>query len=415
MDTKTHSRTTHFLGRSLLRGKRSKELGLLLGSLEPSVSKLGGSIDELDIDGLQVLPGRMLHQRLTQNQGTLLNSNNGSLHHHPVLADQSVVNESSHGVDALLGQIGLGLTAVVVSLLSNTVNLLVHFGTVEVSVLTGTGNSVTDTGRVPRSNTGNLTETTMGLTGKTSNSPTGGDTFISTTLGNSNNIDKLVLGENRVNSHLLLEKRLGKINLGLGIGSSVNLDFHDVSLLHTEVKLLHLRVGDDTNDLAELGNALKLLLDILSIILSVLLGVLGVSLTLALVPVLVATTLELLGQVLREDGGQGTKTTGSLDVSDNTDNDHGRGLQDGNGIDDLTLVHNSSGTVDATDNMGHTGLVGAESGEVGWSGGIIVLGEGADATRVVLGALLGEETQVSAAGSFELTVGHGGGVGGGVW
>jgi len=60
--------------------------------------------------------------------------------------------------------------------------------------------------------------------------------------------------------------------------------------------------------------------------------------------------------------------------------------------------------------VGHTGLVGAEGGEVGWRGRIIVTGEGADATRVVPGTLLGEETQVAAAGCFEFTVGHGDGV-----
>ena len=70
-------------------------------------------------------------------------------------------------------------------------------------------------------------------------------------------------------------------------------------------------------------------------------------------------------------------------------------------------MHDSAWTIDATDDVGHTGLVGAEGGEVGWRGGIIVAGEGTDATGVVLGTLLGEEPQVAAAGSFEFTVGHG--------
>ncbi len=47
---------------------------------------------------------------------------------------------------------------------------------------------------------------------------------------------------------------------------------------------------------------------------------------------------------------------------------------------------------------------------MGWRGWIIVTREGADATRVVLGTLLGEETQVAAAGCFEFTVGHGDGL-----
>jgi len=247
----------------------------------------------------------------------------------------------------------------------------------------------------------------MGLTGKTGNSPTGGDTLVTMSLGNSKDINELILSEDRVNSNLLLEETLGKVNLGLDISTSVNLDLHNVGLLNTHVKLLGLRMGDDTNNLAELGNTLKLGINILSIILSVLLGVLGVSLPLGLVPVLVATTLELLTQVLSEDGSQGTKTTGGFEVSNNTDDNHGGSLEDGNGINDFTLVHDGTGTVDATDNVGHTGLVGAEGGEVGRGGGIGVLGEGTDVTRVFLGTLLGEVTQVTTTGSFEFTVGHG--------
>jgi len=72
-------------------------------------------------------------------------------------------------------------------------------------------------------------------------------------------------------------------------------------------------------------------------------------------------------------------------------------------------VHDSSWTIDATDDVGHAGLVGAEGGEVAGSGGIIVLGEGADATMVMLSPLLWEETQISIAGSFEFTVRHLGG------
>lgn len=70
-------------------------------------------------------------------------------------------------------------------------------------------------------------------------------------------------------------------------------------------------------------------------------------------------------------------------------------------------MHDGTGTVDAADDVGHTGLVGAEGGEVTGSGRIIVLGEGADATGVVLGSFLGEETERAAAGGFEFTVGHG--------
>ena len=73
------------------------------------------------------------------------------------------------------------------------------------------------------------------------------------------------------------------------------------------------------------------------------------------------------------------------------------------GMDDFTLVHQGTGTIDATNDVGHTGLVSAEGRQVGLFGGL-VMGEGPDATRMVLGALLGQETQVTVAGSFELSV-----------
>ena len=82
-------------------------------------------------------------------------------------------------------------------------------------------------------------------------------------------------------------------------------------------------------------------------------------------------------------------------------------FEDGDGIDNLTLVHNGTGTVDSANNMRHTGLVGAECSQVAWNGGVVVLGERTDATRVVLGALLGEEPKVTVPGGFELTVRHG--------
>jgi hypothetical protein len=265
-----------------LGSQRTQELGLFFGSLEASVSHLGRSIDELDVDRFQSLLGAVLQHRLSKDQRSLLHTNNGTLKHEPVLVNFSVMDKSSHGGNTLGSKISLGLATGLVFLLSNAVDLLIELGTVEVSVLTSTGNSGGNTGRMPRSDTGNLSETTVSLTGKTGDSPTGGDTFVSLTLGNSNNINILVLGEDRVDSDFLLEKGLGKINLGGSI-SSINLDLHDVGLLQSEVELLNLGVGDDTNDSAELLDALQLSFNILGAIF-VLLGVLGVSLFLGVVP-----------------------------------------------------------------------------------------------------------------------------------
>ncbi|EJK61037.1 hypothetical protein THAOC_18532, partial [Thalassiosira oceanica] len=379
----------------LLARQGSEELRLLLGRLEASVSKLRTRVDELDVDALNVLPARVLHQGLSHDKRPLLHSHAGSLDHNPILPDNTVVDETTHGGDGLLGEVRLGLARGIVPLLSNAVNLLVHLGTVEVPILTSARDSVADAGGMPRTDTGDLAETPVGLAREASNAPSGGHALVSFSLSDAEDVYELVLAENGVNRDLLLEEVAGELDL-VGGRAAVDLDLHDVGLLDTEVELLHLRVGDDADDLAELADALKLRLDGLSVVLGVLLGVFGVSLALALVPVLVASALELLAQVLGEHGGECAKAARRLEVSHDTDDDHGGGLEDGDGVDDLTLVHDGSWAVYAADDVGHTGLVGAEGRKVARGGGIRVLGEGADATGVVLRALLGEEPQVTA-------------------
>merc|ERR1711957_825804 len=76
------------------------------------------------------------------------------------------MDEAAHRSDALLRQICLRLATGIVALLPDAVNLLVHFGTVEVTVLTSTGHRGGDAGRMPRPDTGHLTQPTVGLRGR---------------------------------------------------------------------------------------------------------------------------------------------------------------------------------------------------------------------------------------------------------
>jgi len=392
----------HLVG---LGGERAEELGLLLGGLEATVAELGRGVDELEVDGLEMFAAGGDVEGLAQDEGTLLDADAGTLEHDPILVDLSVADKAAHGGDALLGEVSLGLAGGLVAGLADAVDLLVHLSTVEVAVLAGTGDGRRDAGGMPRSDTGHLAKTTVGLTREAGDAPTGGDALVSLTLGDADDVEVLVLGEDGVDGDLLLEEGLCEVDLGLGVGATVDLDLHDVGLLDAEVELLGLGVGYDTDDGAELGDAVELVLDVLGTVLGVLLGVLGVGLLLGLEPVFVAAALELLGEMLGEDGGEGAEAAGSLDVSDDADDNHGRSFEDGDGVDDLALVHEGAGTVDAADDVGHAGLVGAEGREVGSGGGIGILGEGADAAGVVLGALLGQEAQVAVTGSLELAVG----------
>jgi hypothetical protein len=176
-----------------------------------------------------------------------------------------------------------------------------------------------------------------------------------------------------------------------------------VSLFDAKIEFLYLSVSNHTDNCTKLGNTVKFVLNILSTILLVLESVLAVSLLLGLVPVLVATTLVLFTQMLRKDGSKSTKTVRGLDVSNNTNNHHGRSFKDRDCIDDFTLVHESTGAVHTTDNMGHARLVAAKGREMRRVG-IRIARKGTNAPRMVLGTLLGQEPKGSGARSFKLAM-----------
>ena len=58
-----------------------------------------------------------------------------------------MTHKSIHGCDALGGEIGFGLTGIFDTLLANATHLFVHFGAMEVSILTGTWNCGGHTGQ----------------------------------------------------------------------------------------------------------------------------------------------------------------------------------------------------------------------------------------------------------------------------
>merc|ERR1740139_1732735 len=102
--------------------------------------------------------------------------------------------------------------------------------------LSTTSNSPLDCGWMPRSNTGDLTETSMRLTVKsraTESLDGSGHTF---TAGNSDDVNDLVLLEDVTNLELLLEAAPREVDL-VGDGSTVDLDLHDVSLVLTHLQL----------------------------------------------------------------------------------------------------------------------------------------------------------------------------------
>jgi hypothetical protein len=169
------------------------------------------------------------------------------------------------------------------------------------------------------------------------------------------------------------------------------------------VELADLGVGDDADNLASRADLGELLLDALLAGAVVLGDVLGEGLLLALVPVLVEAALAGLVEVLSPDGGDGAETIGGLGVTDDTDDDHGRGLDDGDGLDGLLLVETRARAGDVAEDVGHAGLVANEGGELARLG-LVIVGEVPHATTVVPGPLAGQEAEGTVPGGGVLTV-----------
>ena len=153
-----------------------------------------------------------------------------------------------------------------------------------VTVLTRSSNREHDVGRMPSTDTGDLSETSMGLSGKLLGTPSSGDTLVTVTLGDGNDIDDLVLLEDGRDLNLLLKVGSCEFDL-VGDGSTVDLDLHEVGLLLLETGLGELGVAEDSNDGTVLLDSLHLSADGLAVVLTELLGVSGECLLLGSVPV----------------------------------------------------------------------------------------------------------------------------------
>lgn len=374
------------------------------------MTELGGGIDALEVDLLQVLSLVVNQEWLSEENGSLSHAHARSLDHDEVVLDLTVVWEATNGVDALLGQVGLGGAVVHVDLAvlglvagAQSVDLLVDLDSVVVAFLTASSNGVADSRWMPSTDTGDLSETSMRFSGKFLGAPSAGHTLSSVTLGDTDAVGVVVLGEHGVDADLLLEEALGEVDL-VGGAAAVDLELDDVSLLLLEWQELHLSVSDESHNLA-------VLLDLVDggllagFVLGPLLLVLGESELLGLAPVLVESSLGFVTDVLSPDGLEGSEASWGLDVSDNTDADHWWGIDDGDWLDDLLLVELVALSSDFSHNVGHTGLVTDESGQVDGLA-LVVLGVGLESAQVSSASLSGEESLATVSWCLKLSMRH---------
>lgn len=148
-----------------------------------------------------------------------------------------------------------------------------------IAVLTSTSNSPLDVRRMPRTNTGNLSETLVCLSRKLLRTPSACDARETVTFGDGNAVNHLVLLEDGVDLDGLLEHAVAELDF-LCDAASVDLDLHEVSLLLLEGCLADLGVGENTDDGAVLADALEFAGDRGAFVLRVLLGILGEGLLL---------------------------------------------------------------------------------------------------------------------------------------
>ncbi len=157
------------LSSSLLSLGSSIESGLFFGSLESTVSDLTGGIDELKIDDFVSRSLDLRNEGLSEDESSLLETDAASLDHDVVVVDNTVVGEASQGGDGLFSQIvgggSVSLSSFELEADTNSVDLLVDFSSVVVTVLTSSGNAVSDSSWMPSSDTSDLSETSVGLSG----------------------------------------------------------------------------------------------------------------------------------------------------------------------------------------------------------------------------------------------------------
>jgi len=302
------------------------------------MTELGRSVNELELNLLEGVTGGLGNDALSESENPLLDSGGGALDHEEVLVDDTIVREATQGSDGLLGEINGGGTTVLVGSVSDAIDLLVDLGSVMVTVLTSSGNGPLNARWMPGSNTSDLTKTFMGLSGETAGSPTSSHTFETFTLGDADDVDHLILLENARDGDGLLEETESELDLIRDV-SSIDLDFHEMSLLLSQVQLADLGVDQQANDGASAADAIEIFVNGLSLPLgSVFLGVLGECHLLGRVPVLVESSSNFFAEMLGPDRRQRAKTLRSINITNKTNSNHRGSFQNSDLFDNFFFV-----------------------------------------------------------------------------
>jgi len=126
------------------------------------------------------------------------------------------------------------------------------------------------------------------------------------------------------------------------------------------------------------------------VVLLISISILREGLLLGVSPVPVETSQDFGFKFTSPDSGQSAHATGSLDVTNHTNNLHGWAFNNGASVDNVFLYDLLTfTTLEVFDNVSHTSFVAHKCSEMYWLGGII-LGEMSDTTVVMSCAAFGE-------------------------
>jgi len=163
------------------------------------VSDLTGSIDELEVNLFKGGSANLREQALSQEDGSLLGTNAATLDQDEIFFDDTIMGETTERGNGLFGQIvgsgSISGSTFVFDTNTDSVDLLVHFSSVVITVLTSSGDLESNSGRMPSSDTSDLSETSMGLSGQFLGSESFGNTCITFTLGDTEYVNHLICVE----------------------------------------------------------------------------------------------------------------------------------------------------------------------------------------------------------------------------
>jgi len=388
----------------------SHELPLFFDGLKSTVSEFGGGIDGFEVDLFQIFSFVVDEKWFSEDDWSLSDSHAGTFDHQEIVLDLTVMREATDWIDGFFGEISFGGTVVEVDLsvfgfvsLAESVDFLVDFNSVVVTFLTSSSDGVGNSGWMPGSDTGDLSETSMGFSWEFLGTPSAGDTFSSVTLGDSDAVGVVVGGEDAGDWDLLFKETFAEVDFGGGV-ATVDLKLDDVGFLLLEWDEFHLGVGDESDDLAVFLDLVQALL-LAGLGFGPLFGVFGESQFLGFSPVFVESSFGFVRNVFGPDGLEGSEASWGLDVTDDTDSDHWWAIDDGDWLDDFFLVELVSLSSDFSDDVGHTGFVSDESGQV--SGfGFVILWVGLESTEVSSSSLSWKEPFGTVSWGLKLSVGH---------